>query len=348
MLQRSIRLLAALSMVILTASIAVAQEPRPPGQETFISRALFADEQLWVLSDAGSLRSIAEGSNEALTIDLPEPALDLWIEDGQPAVVTCDRNDCREWVLRSRSRSGEWIIKARVATEGDALVATASAGSATLLLTTRRHIDVVGDKQSAVALSQPLDRRPIATTHVTPTSIFVGLNAGEWGGGLLRIDRKTGAVAAIESNESGVLCGGPLNTDCDPVNGIATMPWNPDCVAVAIGLVHFDSRGRIVEVCGSRVRRLYFKPRLWPLFREIPTTVAFFGLVRRHEMLWAVGIDGIYQIGPDGAAPPEPLPAFKNIGGIGVSFDVPNVVLVLTSINRRFSMSGSVPMLVPR
>jgi hypothetical protein len=364
MLQRLICLLTAFSMMILTGSAAVSQGARRSGQETFISRAVFADGQLWLLSDAGDLWSIAEGKDEPVTINLPEPALDLWIEDRQPAVITCVRNvrnTCREWTLRSRRSNGEWRVKAKVATEGDGVVSVTSAGSATLLLTTRRIIDLVADRQSAIALSRPLGRRAIATTHATPTSIFLGFNAGEFGGGLQRIDRKTGDVVAIESNESGDLCGGPLNTECDPVNGIATIPWNPDCVAVAIGLVHFAPHGRIVEVCDSRVRRLYVKahplhPKLQPppgsdagrLDREPYPSVAFFGLVRQDQMLWAVGIDGISQFGPDGAVRSEPLPAFKNIGGFGVSLDLPNVVLVLTNINQRRSISGSVPMLVPR
>lgn len=43
-----------------------------------------------------------------------------------------------------------------------------------------------------------------------------------------------------------------------------------------------------------------------------------------------------------------PLPSLRAIGGIGVSFELPEVVLVLTSVNRRRSISGNVPMLVPR
>ncbi|XUM23475.1 hypothetical protein ACRAVF_09170 [Bradyrhizobium oligotrophicum S58] len=43
-----------------------------------------------------------------------------------------------------------------------------------------------------------------------------------------------------------------------------------------------------------------------------------------------------------------PLPHFKEIGGVAVRFDVPGLVLVLTAANRRFSVSGSTPMLVPR
>lgn len=89
-------------------------------------------------------------------------------------------------MLRSRS-NGEWIVKARVATEGEALVAVTSACSTILLLTMRRLINVVDDRHSAVALSQPLRGGGITTTHVTTTSVFVGFNIGEFGGVLQRI-----------------------------------------------------------------------------------------------------------------------------------------------------------------
>jgi hypothetical protein len=191
---------------------------------------------------------------------------------------------------------------------------------------------------------------------MTPRHIFVGFNAGEWGGGLQRIDRATGEVATIEQNDSGELCGGPLNTDCDPVNGIATEPWNADCVAAAVGLVHFAPHGRIVEICDKTVKRLYFKPYGPPapnnrvvVHRDEPfETVAFFGLSQQRDALWVVGIDGIYRIGADGAERFFPLPEFKPRGGILVSFDLPDFVLVLTDVNQRKSLSGSVPIIVSR
>lgn len=62
----------------------------------------------------------------------------------------------------------------------------------------------------------------------------------------------------------------------------------------------------------------------------------------------AVGIDGVYRF--DGSAKPKviPLLKFEVIGNVGVSFDLPDVVLVLTEINQRRSMSGAIPLLVPR
>jgi hypothetical protein len=43
-----------------------------------------------------------------------------------------------------------------------------------------------------------------------------------------------------------------------------------------------------------------------------------------------------------------PLPEFEKVGNIRVSFALQDVVLLLTEVNERRSISGSVPMLVPR
>ena len=101
----------------LEASLPVAgQEPRRPGQEAAISRAVFADGQLWLLSDAGVISSISPSSDDRFEVALPELALDLWLQEGQPAVVTCRRYGCTEWALRWRGGDGEWSVKARIAT----------------------------------------------------------------------------------------------------------------------------------------------------------------------------------------------------------------------------------------
>jgi hypothetical protein len=126
-------------------------------------------------------------------------------------------------------------------------------------------------------------------------------------------------------------------------------------VAVAVGVVHFFPNGRVVEICGDEVNRIYFKPfgsRSPSTHQgrgdEPPETVAFFGLVRSGDELWASGIDGLYRLRGGALVDVTPLPKFKAIGGVGVSFDIPHVVLVVTMINRRQSISGGAPMLVPR
>jgi hypothetical protein len=198
-----------------------------------------------------------------------------------------------------------------------------------------------------------LDAGLVTVAHDGPAGFFVGFNAGEWGGGLRRIDRRTGTVSTIERierDDPDDLCAGPLNTACDPVNGIVTSPWNSQCVVAAIGLVHFMAHGRIVEVCGTTVRTLYVKS-----LDESPTktghggsSVAFFGLSRNGDALWAAGIDGVYDIKAKGIAVTRPMPEFKDVGGVYVNFDSPQMILVLTQINRRASISGSVPLMVLR
>jgi hypothetical protein len=187
----------------------------------------------------------------------------------------------------------------------------------------------------------------------TNDALFVGANAGEWGGGLRRIDRNNGQIVSVDRRSSTEICSGPLNTNCDPVNGIAAEPWKTNCVAVAIGLVHFMTSGRIVEVCGDDVQSLYEKPYVsedeGPQDgSETHDTVPFFGMVGSGGVLWTAGLDGIYRIDVTGVTRVSPLPKFKHADGIAVSFDVPHLVVVLSHISGKASVSGAEPMLVSR
>ncbi|WP_257170012.1 hypothetical protein [Bradyrhizobium sp. SRS-191] len=208
--------------------------------------------------------------------------------------------------------------------------------------------------RSPLVRPKPLRSLPVAAVLVTPRHVFVGYNAGEWGGGLQRIDRTTGVVSDIDDVE-GDLCGGKLNPACDPVNGLAVIPWKQDCIAVAVGLIHMLAHGRIVEVCDRAVHLLYsheIQERLSTADGRPGSmwtyTSAFFGLQQTGEELLAVGHDGLYQIGRGDLVRQIPLPRFRPADGLAVSFDMPGLVLVLTTANRRFSLSGSTPMLLPR
>jgi hypothetical protein len=331
---------------------ASAIEPERPGQESFLTRAVFAEGRLWVLSDAGDLSSVTEGQDTRTAEAIPEKALDLCVREGRPVVITGSKEGY-EWTLRQRSDEA-WSTAAVIQTDGDGPLAIDCAASRIMLLTTRRLIDLDGNRQNAIRLSGTLSGGLISSTYGTSDQFFVGFNAGEWGGGLRRIDRRSGDITVVERNSSGELGGGPLNTACDPVNGISAEPWKLDCIVAAIGLVHFEPHGRIVEVCGNQVQRLYYKSygnnrsSNHSKDDEPFSTVAFFGLTREGNTLSAVGIDGIYDIGPGGTAHITPLPHFKDVGGIALSFDLPRFVLVLTNVNQRRSISGAVPLLVPR
>lgn len=321
-----------------------ALEPKRPNQESFLSRAIFADGRVWMLSDSGELFTVRQGEKARAQEALPDPALDLCVLEGRPAAITCNRQSCTTWTIRRRSDHG-WSVQGTVQAEpGEHLVAMKCADGATIL-TTRRLIDLRGQHKRAVTLSEGIRPGLVAVVHETADHVFVGINNGEWGGGLSRIDRRTGKVSTIEASI--------LRPTLNPVTAISSDPWHPHCVVVAVGLIHLLPYGQIVEVCGNEARRLYYKPLREEQTLPSPSsdapvldTVAFFGLAPDGSGLWAVGMDGMYRIEAGGKAFSKPLPKFEEVDGFAVSFEIPDLVLVLTDIASRRSVGGSIPMVV--
>lgn len=330
-------------------------EPVRPGQENSIKRAVFAEGRLWLLSDAGELWTVREEEEGARRVAAPDPVMDLCVQQGRVVTIAAPRQRNAAWTVR-RWAGSDWEALSVVRPDKEGLAAIACETQSVLVLTTARLVTLTDAKATVLRLSQRVPARFIGASLATPGMLFVGINAGEFGGGLMRIDRRSGEVVSITSNESGDLCGGPLNKECDPVNGLAVSPASPDCVAAAIGLVHMLSHGRIVEVCGTRVTRRYYQP-LCP--DEMPSatrpedpephcTVAFFGLARTGDGLLALGVDGLYQLDKSWVGHRSPLPVFKSYGPFRVSFDAPGYVLVVTSANQRFSLSGATPLVAVR
>lgn len=318
-----------------------------------IVRAVFALDRLWLLHLDGSLVSLDPDGAKPETVASTGKLVDICRSaNGLTAVMDDGRG---VWTLQ-RYSPDRWVVGTKLPTDGDTLVAVDCVGGGDItLVTNRRLLEVQGGTMHALTLKQELQPPLVnGAALATQDAVWVGFNIGEWGGGLRRIDRSDGQVATIERNQSGELCGGPLNTSCDPVNGVAVSPWKPSCVVAAVGLVHMMAHGRIVEVCGREVRRLYYKPLDPQPPRgtlddgEPSSTVAFFGLAHGDHELWAIGVDGLYRF--TGPQSPEfrPLPKFQNKGGYSVSFDVPGIALVMTGVNQRASMSGAVPIIAVR
>lgn len=319
-----------------------------------IRRAVFADGRLWMMSDEGSLLSLRSTDSRPERVRTEGKVIEICKSQGH--LLALIQAGSGHWSVQRRGSDG-WDTGLRIASDNETLTALGCTddGSAVTIVTNRRLLEVENAAVRAVKLSQELESPfAIAAALITGDTIWVGLNIGEWGGGLRRIRRSDGMVEVVESNRSKELCGGPLNTGCDPVNGIVASPSNPSCAIAAIGLVHFMSHGRIVEVCDGSVRRLYFKaldpqpPYGTRDEGEPSSTIAFFGLSRAGNRIWAIGTDGLYRF--EGSLPPQfrPLPKFENRGGYRVSFEVPGLVLLMTDVNQSHSLSGTVPIMAAR
>jgi hypothetical protein len=328
-----------------------------PGRMTNIARGAFSEGRLWLLTEDGQVASMADGGGPLQREALGAKVVDLCSGARGLAAVTGERRQGRGWSLMRRS-GGRWIEEASVARTGDGAIALSCEGEAESLLTTSRFITFAAGRPRVLALAETLPLALVtAAVHVTPAAVFLGINAGEWGGGLRRIDRATGRVATIERKEGEGACRLPLDAACDPVNAIATPPWRTDCVVAAVGLVHMMASGRLLSVCGGTVELLFAAP-LDPHLADREDarraakggigSVPFYGLVTRGPDLVAVGHDALYVVGKNGTAVRQPFPRFRLIDGVYVTFDVPGAILVLTEISRRASLSGGAPMLVQR
>jgi hypothetical protein len=324
-------------------------------ENTMIKRAVFAEGRLWLLSGGGAVWTIRPSGRDAERVAVPGLVQDLCVRNGH-VVSAASGASAGEWVLRESSATG-WRDLSTIASRGDGLTALLCEADGVLLVTTKRIVEARGDGGRSANLSEALPIHAVSSIAATPDAIYVGLNAGEWGGGLRRIDRRDGTVVLVEAKRSQDLCEGPLNGDCDPVTAVIPDPAQPGCVTATVGLVHMQAHGSVLEICGDEVRPLYVKPCGMPLIGPHDARTrrlyahcseAFFGLARAGDVLWAAGNDGLYKRDGKGEWSSRPLPQFKPYGPFSVSFAFPSLVLVLTDANQRYSLSGATPLMVGR
>lgn len=281
-------------------------------------------------------------------------------------VVDIAKSDHDLWILRQRDEDGRFVVAEwrgdhfQDLTEFERsphdapLALMSSAGSPTVLSgQTVRYL--ANDKTWRVVQLKGKLRSGVAVSAASPQeaeSIYVGFNVGEWGGGLQRVDLKTGAVADIERRDTKDLCAGPLNRECDPVTGVIPDPQNKACVLASVGLVHlFQSNGRILRVCGADVALV--SEILIPGDRgngsKWGRTEAFYGLAASAEgRFWAITDRALYRFDAAGTKEKEyPLPKLESVSGIHLSRALPGVIVLQTDLNWAVSTSGYTPLLVP-
>ena len=205
------------------------------------------------------------------------------------------------------------------------------------ILVTNHRLVVVGEGGGTIMLDRKLPLRPAHAVLATADAVFLGESDGEWGGGLYRLDRKTGATTTLlQAN----------------VNAVTPEPWRAGCLVVAIGLIHFEGSGRLDEVCpdavgAARERTLVTRPWGGQARGTVVGSLPFYALAPLGDRIVAAAPDGLYDVSRNGVER-HPMPALREVDGIGVSFARPVVVVVRNRVQSRRAMSGPTPLVLPR
>src|SRR4051812_44777702 len=191
-------LMFALAAAALMTAAQPASPPADRDQDQFraIMRAVHSDGRLWLLTDDGKMVTIADQGDAPSPVSLPEPARDLCLWRGSPLIVTRNR-DSTELTAR-RYDGGRWKWLASVPIEEEGLVALNCSDQRVTLITSDRLVELQGGSTREIPLSDRLGRGRVTSTGLAVDGhLYVGLNAGEWGGGLKRIDRSSGKVETV-------------------------------------------------------------------------------------------------------------------------------------------------------
>lgn len=319
-------------------------------ERLYVVTADFHENTLYTLLSDGRLQAWSEGAESGSDVVAPALVRDFCALGDDLFLVTSNPTDeiVRLWSGEPRAWS---VVTQFTESESDPFLTLDCSGPQPLML-------------SAKAIRLPNESRSITYGSVGYASatlqhggfLYVGINAGEWGGGLMRFPLTGGAGTRIDASDRQGVCGGLLNKDCDPVTGLETDPRHLDCILVTIGLVHFFPNGSIVRVCGESISLAYAKPYTldvnWKFdpdrMDETGSSVAFYSLAKSKTGLWAVSGDGTYHFGKGAEPAFAPFPSSFQFPSSGVDWSNPEFVLVLTTLNQRFSVSGGSLILVPR
>ncbi|MCA0368772.1 MAG: hypothetical protein LCH57_12030 [Proteobacteria bacterium] len=165
---------------------------------------------------------------------------------------------------------------------------------------------------------------------LTGTTLYVGYNKGEWGGGLRRIDLASGTVSFVKES-SDELCGGRLNPNCAPVVGIVRDLAHPNCAVVGASLAHLSGRyGEVMRVCGDDITSVFSDPL--PIIKNSIVnrpgqTWPFSHLVQTPDGWVAVSQDRFARARPGGIAMGD-VPPLKPWAGLQISDAVDGLVFV--------------------
>lgn len=248
----------------------------------------------------------------------------------------------------------EWHETATLPTlPADTVLAFGFLGSRPAVLTTAAvFVEFKGGSwgRRALAPKTVLGSLQPSVAWTTDGSLYVGVNRGEWGGGLWRVSLATGQVNGIVRRTKGKPFTGPLDPSLDPVTAVIRDPTDGRCILAAVGLLHMGLQsGRVVRVCGDSVSVAFREP--CPMQPGTPPAVAsicsiaVFGLTEAKNGFWAVTPYGVIRFDHLTVAERHQMPNLEDAGGVLLARDIPGILLIGTDVNWTASVSGMTPLI---
>lgn len=291
--------------------------------------------ELWLRGRRGQLIAVRPGAKQTVLAPFKASALlrsshgEIWAaaERGTDAVI---------W----RREKGGWKERFAKPRRGAAICGIVE-GEGPGLVTSR----LLAMPSVTVAFSETLPLGRVSSSFaLTGRALWVGSNAGEWAGGLVRISLPGGQVLRLR--------GPSLDPGLDPTTAI--IRDGSSCVVAAIGLIHFFEHGRVIRGCEDGRIELVAdwqtpsdptaKPTD-PPYRHRPIHHAVLSLLHTEHGLFAATLHGLRRVDR-----PEDAPIawgdFEQICGLRVARPTAGVLAVLTEANRAASVSGYTPLLV--
>ncbi len=332
-----------------------------------IEDAVFAHGKLWLLSKKLGFTFLAGGSTTREPAGIDGKILAIGRKGSDVIIATCAEAPCERWTLL-RFDGSMWQLDAVVPSNGDEFGAMTFTHAETYLLTSRRVVIVSGDDQRTIPIALPrTGQLPARPEHydvhpkilVNGSYLYLGYDQGEWGGGLERIDLSSGQLDVIQKKSfGGPHCMRPLDPECDPVTDLTVAPWNSACVVATIARAY--SGGRVLEICGDNVRRLYFAQNRYSRDEQPGPdgeidfgTIGFSGVLALGSTVTAIGDEAIYVIDQSGAATERPFTEFELVDGVYTDFSQQGFVMALRVFSTawdedRRKFLGPYVILVPR
>jgi hypothetical protein len=340
-----------------------------------IAEVAFHSNYLWTLGQYGVLLRADLAKKKVEPFDYALFVADIYInEKNEFYLLTAEKADAPDWKILKKS-GDDWLEVATLRIDqqkkeksepGREIIGLAEYQNRFLVLAEN---EVYWQKKDGEWQTVKLQNKgslglqtPFAVTD--DGFIYVGLNHGEFGGGLWQISLKDGGIKSIEKKTAGKICFRPLDAACDPITSVVRDIENPNAVLAGIALSHFSQQGRVVKVSGENVSVVFNK--IYKFDQKTDKVIpgnpcdgknesdnlesweseGVFGMQSDGKSVWLVTGRAIYKLaGGSVESCAELSGKFEDVDGLGISQAVAGIVLVGTDINWAKSLSGTTPLI---